>query len=81
MSNFFTELWNRIQSDTPIFFKKIQILGGALVAMKASIIAIPGISTDLQAIATQAAVVGGVMIAIGQMACKDKNPPTPPTIQ
>jgi hypothetical protein len=78
MANFFTELWDRIQSDTPIFFKKIQAIGAALVAMKASVIAIPGISPELQSIATQAAIIGGVMAVVGQFACKDKTPPPPP---
>lgn len=81
MANFFTEMWDRVWSDTPAFFKKLQIIGGSLVAMKGSLLAIPGLPSTLQDITTQAAIIGGVMVVIGQFACSDKNPPPPPSNQ
>lgn len=67
------QIWQRITSETPMFFKKIRAIGYSLVGLKASLLVIPDLPAKLTDIATQAAIIGGVMIAIAQMTAT--NPP------
>ena len=68
MKKFFSELWFRITSDTPKFFKRLQKIGGALIGLKVALIAVPGLPAGIENVATQLAVIGGVIVAVSQVA-------------
>ena len=61
MGNFLNELVNRWKASTPVFFKKIIIIGVALSGCGASLVGIPGIPARLAAI-------GNVLIWVGSAA-------------
>lgn len=62
------KLLNRLQSKTPDFFKRLQIIGGSLSALSTGIIAVPNITERLATLATHGIVVGAIMILISQFA-------------
>ena len=60
-------LWQRITSDTPSFFKKVQILGAGLVTLS---ISLTGIGIIPVAITAVMATVGTTVAAVAQFAVK-----------
>lgn len=70
--NFFNEMWQRMTTaDTPTFFKKIRSFGLKLAALSASLLIVPNVPPVLTVIAGYLTTAGGVMAAVGQMACTD----------
>jgi len=65
--------WERITSDTPSFFKKVQIIGAGLVAVSVSLTGIGIIPVAITAIM---ATVGTTMGAIAQFAVKQPEADT-----
>lgn len=70
--------WERITSDTPSFFKKVQILGAGLVAVSVSLTGIDIVPVAVTAIM---AAVGTTMGAIAQFAVKQPEPATTTSTQ
>ena len=60
-------LWQRIISDTPMFFKRIQILGVALAGLGGTLASIQGIPAGLTTVLISA---GTAIAAIAQFAVK-----------
>jgi hypothetical protein len=71
--NFFTELNNRITSDSPKFFKKLQALGLYLTGAAGSVLVIPGIPENLKVIAGYILTVGAVLAAVSKLPVKDPD--------
>lgn len=82
MSNFFSQAWERINSQTPTFFKKIRTIGNSLMATGTAATAsqiVPNVKIPptIITLGTHAIVVGFVMTLVASFACKDPNePPT-----
>lgn len=78
MSNFFTHAWERLQAETPTFFKKVRNIGKSLIAAGTAGI-VPSLAANvptpplLITFATHAIVVGTVMTLVASFACKDPN--------
>jgi len=69
-------LWQRIISATPVFFKRIQVLGLGIAGLGGTLAAIHGIPQNLTTALISA---GSVMAAIAQLAVKlDEPANTPP---
>ena len=64
----------RLQSKTPDFFKRLQIIGGSLSALCTGIIATPNITEKLSNLATHGIVAGAIMILISQFAVDSSAP-------
>ena len=64
----------RLQSKTPDFFKRLQIVGGSLSALCTGILAISGISEKLSNLATHGIVAGAIMILVSQFAVDSSAP-------
>jgi len=64
-------LWDRITSDTPLFFKKAQVLGAGLVTLAVSLSKIGVLPPVITAVATT---VGTTIAAISQFAVKQTEP-------
>jgi len=58
----------RLQSKTPDFFKRLQIVGGSLSALCTGIIAIPNITEKLLSLSTHGIVAGAIMVLVSQFA-------------
>jgi len=58
----------RLQSKTPDFFKRLQIVGGSMVTLCIGISNISGISEKLSTLAINGIIAGGVMILVAQFA-------------
>jgi hypothetical protein len=71
--NFFTELDNRISSDSPKFFKILQALGLYLTGAAGSVLVIPGIPENLKVIAGYALTAGAVLAAVSKLPVKDPD--------
>jgi len=71
--NFFKELTNRITSDSPKFFKKLQGLGLYLSGASTAVLAIPGIPETLKTIASYALTAGLVITAVSKLPVKDPD--------
>lgn len=71
--NFFTELNNRVSSDSPKFFKKLQALGLYLTGAAGSVLVIPGIPESVKTIAGYALTVGAVLAAVSKLPVKDPD--------
>ena len=67
----FTEIINRFKAPTPVFFKKVQILGVSIVAFGTGITQMPNVSVPLVSIATHAIVAGGIMVLIAKLAIQN----------
>jgi amino acid permease len=63
--------WERIKSDTPLFFKKLQVLGAGLVTLSLSLSKIGVIPPVITGIA---AAVGTTLAAVAQLAVKQNEP-------
>lgn len=63
--------WQRITSDTPLFFKKAQILGAGLVTLSVSLTGIGVIPPIITAVM---ATVGTTIAAVAQFAVKQSEP-------
>ena len=64
----------RLQSKTPDFFKRLQIIGGSLSALCTGIIAVPNITEHLQILSTHGIVAGAIMILVSQFAVDSSTP-------
>jgi len=64
----------RLQSKTPDFFKRLQIVGGSLSALCTGILAISGITEKLSNLATHGIVAGAIMILVSQFAVDSTTP-------
>lgn len=64
-------LWQRITSNTPSFFKKVQLLGLAVAGLGTSLAQVAGISSNLT---TTLISTGSVMAIIAQFAVKQYEP-------
>ncbi|MGZ3757229.1 MAG: hypothetical protein ACXVAY_00775 [Mucilaginibacter sp.] len=64
-------LWQRITSDTPAFFKKIQLFGLALAGLGTSLSQVQGIPAQ---VTTALISVGSAMAIIGQFAVAQYQP-------
>lgn len=62
------QILQRIMSDTPAFFKKLQIFGATLIGVKAALLPITGLPPMVGLIATKIAIVGAVIVAVSQLA-------------
>lgn len=71
--DFFTELNNRISSDSPKFFKKLQALGLYLTGAAGSVLVIPDIPESLKIIAGYVLTVGAVLAAVSKLPVKDPD--------
>jgi len=58
----------RLQSKTPDFFKRVQLVGGSMVTLCIGISNISGISEKLSTLAINGIIAGGVMILVAQFA-------------
>lgn len=67
MKHFF----ERLKSDTPLFFKRLRAFGISLTATAAAIVVIPNIPPVLTHYATTAIWVGAVIAAVSQLTVKD----------
>lgn len=63
------ELIHRLTSDTPTFFKKLQVMGGSLAALGTGLINIPKIPVGVSNISGHLIWVGAVIVAVAQFAC------------
>ena len=70
-------LWQRIVADTPIFFKKVQVLAIGLAGLGGTLTTIQGVPANLSTALISA---GTAIAAIAQFAVKldelDNNPPS-----
>lgn len=71
--NFFIELNNRITSDSPKFFKKLQALGLYLTGAAGSVLVIPGIPESVKTIAGYSLTIGAVLAAVSKLPVKDPD--------
>lgn len=71
--NFVTELNNRIFSDSPKFFKKLQAIGLYLTGAATAILAIPSIPQRIQEVASYALTAGLVLAAVSKLPVKDPD--------
>ena len=62
------KLWLRLKGETPIFFKRIQMIGGSLIAIRATIEGIGSLPEYITSIGNHAAVIGATMIVVSQFA-------------
>jgi hypothetical protein len=69
MKHFF----ERLQAETPSFFKRLRNLGISITATGTSIVVIPGIPEVLKSHASTAIWVGAVIAAVSQLTVKDTN--------
>lgn len=71
--NFLTELNNRITSESPKFFKKLQALGLYLIGASTTVLAIPAIPENVKIIASYALTAGLVLAAVSKLPVKDPD--------
>lgn len=64
-------LWQRVFSDTPSFFKKIQVIGLSLAGLGTSLAQIPGLSSKFTTILISA---GSAITVVAQFAVKQVEP-------
>jgi len=64
----------RLQSKTPDFFKRVQLVGGSLSALCTGIVSVPNITERLGTLATHGIVAGAIMILISQFAVDSSAP-------
>jgi len=69
--SFFAEMAERFKSDTPTFFKKVQLLGVKIIAVGAALALIPHAPSFFIHIEGFLATSGAVMIAVAKLACSD----------
>lgn len=68
MKSTFKEIWDRLWSDTPKFFNKLKIVGGSLIATGTALALVENIPPVLVTISGYVITIGGVMVAISQLA-------------
>jgi hypothetical protein len=78
MKNFLNEAWNRLNSNTPVFFRKIKKIGVGLGASGGSLVAptaIPAVHMPdiLVKMGGYLIVAGVVMGGVAKMACEDPD--------
>lgn len=64
---FLTELWNRLASNSPSFFKKLQYFGLYLTGIGGGLIAIPGIPEKISAIGGYLLTAGAVLSVVAKL--------------
>ena len=64
----------RLQSKTPDFFKRVQLVGGSMATLCIGISKISGISEKLSTLAVNGIIAGGVMILVAQFAVDSSAP-------
>ena len=72
------QLLVRLSGSTPVFFKRMQILGGSIGTLCLAIQVIPHISARLSELSVNGVVAGTVITLVAQFACT--NTPEKPTI-
>lgn len=70
-------LWARLKSETPLFFKRVQLLGASLVTLSAALMAEPDLPAAVKPYLTYVATIGGVMAAVSQFAVKQYSTEQP----
>ncbi len=70
-------LWARLRSDTPVFFKRVQLLGASLVTLSAALMAEPDLPAAVTPYLSYMATIGGVMAAVSQFAVKQYSTEQP----
>jgi hypothetical protein len=70
MENNYT-LWQRLVANTPVFFKKVQVIGLAVAGLGTSLSQVQGMSSKLTTILISA---GSAMAIIAQFAVKQYEP-------
>lgn len=73
ISKFFTELKNRLTSNSPKFFKKIQRFGIWLAGIATVLIAVPEVPDDIHKICGYIITGSLVMAAVAKMPVKDPD--------
>ena len=71
--NFFTELSNRLSSNSPIFFKKLQAFGLYLTGFGGALLAIPSLPPKISDIGGYVITAGAVITAISKLPVKDPD--------
>lgn len=66
-------IWLRLTSKTPQFFKRLQRVAGSFIVLCTGIQAIPGVSQRLDNFSTQAIVYAGIAILVAQFAVENTN--------
>lgn len=83
MSNFFSHAWDRLQAETPTFFKKVRNIGKSLMATGTAAL-VPQIVPEVKmppillTLGEHAVTIGFVMVLVASFACKDPADITPP---
>jgi len=71
------KIWLRLKSETPVFFKRLQLLGGALVAADYGILHIQQTASNLPtwfvSLGGNIAMVGATICLVSQFACKSAD--------
>ena len=70
------EFFNRLFSDTPTFFKRMQLFGGSLAGLGTAFISINGVPAELVLIGSKLIWIGSTIIAVAQFAIKSTSPTT-----
>lgn len=71
--NFFNELSNRLTTETPKFFKKLQALGLYLSTAATAVLIIPAIPDKIKEIAGYVLTAGLVLAAVSKIPVKDPD--------
>lgn len=83
MKSFWSQAWERLNSSTPIFFKKIIKAGVSLGGVGGGLIA-PGLApsihwpAQLTTIGSYLLIIGAVAAAVAKFACDDPPPTVKP---
>lgn len=72
---------HRLKSPTPKFFKKVQKIGGSMVILSGTLLAINFMPDAIASVAKYIGVIGGTMAALSQFAAVNFCEPTNPNNQ
>jgi hypothetical protein len=71
--NFFSELWVRLQSDTPSFFNKLKVFGGSLSAFGIAMNTIPNVPLKITSVTGDLIWVGAAIVAVCALVVKNPD--------